>query len=79
MLTMDKIVQASVVLKKIVRSTQIVSTSGIADGCRLYLKPENLQYTGSFKLRGSGYKIAMLSDEEKAFVLNNFFSSKFSF
>ncbi len=66
MLTMDKIFQASVVLKKIVRSTQIVSTSGIADGCRLYLKPENLQYTGSFKLRGSGYKIAMLSDEEKA-------------
>lgn len=66
MLTMDKIFQASVVLKKIVRSTQIVSTSGIADNCRLYLKPENLQYTGSFKLRGSGYKIAMLSDEEKA-------------
>lgn len=66
MLTMDKIFQASVVLKKIVRSTQIVSTSGIADSCRLYLKPENLQYTGSFKLRGSGYKIAMLSDEEKA-------------
>ena len=66
MLTLDKIFQASVVLKDIVRSTSIVSTSGITDNCELYLKPENLQYTGSFKLRGSGYKIANLSDEEKA-------------
>ena len=66
MLTLDKIFQASVVLKDIVRSTSIVSTSGITDNCELFLKPENLQYTGSFKLRGSGYKIAMLSDEEKA-------------
>lgn len=66
MLTLDKIFQASVVLKDIVRSTPIVSTSGITDNCQLYLKPENLQYTGSFKLRGSGYKISMLSDEEKA-------------
>lgn len=66
MLTLDKIFQASVVLKDIVRNTSIVSTSGITDNCELYLKPENLQYTGSFKLRGSGYKIAMLSDEEKA-------------
>lgn len=66
MLTLDKIFQASVVLKDIVRSTSIVSTAGITDECQLYLKPENLQYTGSFKLRGSGYKIAMLSEEEKA-------------
>ena len=65
MLTLDKIFQASVVLKDIVRSTPIVSTSGITDNCRLFLKPENLQYTGSFKLRGSGYKIASLSEEEK--------------
>ncbi len=65
MLTLDKIFQASVVLKNIVRSTSIVSTEGITDACKLYLKPENLQYTGSFKLRGSGYKIAMLSDAEK--------------
>lgn len=66
MLTIDKIFQASGVLKNIVRSTSIVSTSGITNNCELYLKPENLQHTGSFKLRGSGYKIAMLSDEEKA-------------
>ncbi len=66
MITLDKVFQASVVLKNIVRNTSIVSTSGITDECDLYLKPENLQYTGSFKLRGSGYKIAMLSEEEKA-------------
>ncbi len=66
MITLDKVFQASVVLKNIVRNTSIVSTSGITDECSLYLKPENLQYTGSFKLRGSGFKIAMLSDEEKA-------------
>lgn len=66
MLTLDKIFQASVVLKNIVRGTSIVSTAGITEECDLYLKPENLQYTGSFKLRGSGYKIAILSDEEKA-------------
>lgn len=65
MLTLDKIFQASVVLKNIVRITSMVSTSGITDSYELYLKPENLQYTGSFKSRGSGCKIAILSDEEK--------------
>ena len=65
MLTLDKIFHASVVLKDIVRKTSIVRTEGIVEDCKLYLKPENLQRTGSFKLRGSGYKIAMLSEEEK--------------
>ena len=66
MLTLDKIYHASYVLKDVVRKTSLVKTNKIAPGCDLYLKPENLQNTGSFKLRGSGYKIAMLSDEEKA-------------
>ena len=43
----------------------MVRAYGIAPDCELYLKPENLQITGSFKVRGSAYKIAMLSDEEK--------------
>lgn len=64
-LTLDKIFHASVVLKDIVRKTAILHTEGITDLCDLYLKPENLQNTGSFKLRGSGYKIAMLPEEEK--------------
>lgn len=66
MLTIDKIFHASVVLKDIIRQTPLATAYGIAPQCQLYLKPENLQNTGSFKIRGSGYKIAMLSDEEKA-------------
>ncbi len=65
MLTLDKIFHASVVLKDIIRETPVVKAPGISTNCELYLKPENLQNTGSFKLRGSGYKIAMLSEEEK--------------
>lgn len=66
MLTLDKIFNAQTVLRKIIRPTNCVRAYGIAEGCRLYLKPENLQITGSFKVRGAGYKIAMLSEEEKA-------------
>ena len=66
MLTLDKIFQAQVTLKGVVRETPLVRATGIPTGCDLHLKPENLQNTGSFKLRGSGFKIAMLSDEEKA-------------
>ena len=66
MVTIDKIFHASVVLKDIIRPTPLAKAYGIATQCDLYLKPECLQNTGSFKLRGSGYKIAMLSDEEKA-------------
>ena len=65
MLTLDQIFHASVVLKDIVRKTPVVRAIGFSPECELYLKPENLQNTGSFKLRGSGYKIAMLSEEEK--------------
>ena len=65
MVTIDKIFQVSVVLKDIIRPTPLAKAYGIAPECSLYLKPENLQNTGSFKLRGSGYKIAMLSEEEK--------------
>lgn len=65
MLTLDQIFDAQVVLKDIIRPTKVVASDGIAPGCDLFLKPENLQKTGSFKLRGSGYKIATLSEEEK--------------
>ena len=65
MLSIDKVFHASVVLKDIIRPTPLAKAYGIAPDCNLYLKPENLQNTGSFKLRGSGYKIAMLSEEEK--------------
>ena len=66
MLSLDKVFHAQSVLKSIIRETNVVRANGIAPGCELYLKPENLQITGSFKVRGSAYKIAMLSEEEKA-------------
>ena len=65
MLTLDKVFDAQTVLRNIIRETSLVRSYGIAPDCELYLKPENLQITGSFKVRGSAYKIAMLSDEEK--------------
>ena len=66
MLSLDKVFDAQRVLKNIVRETAVVRAYGIAPECELYLKPENLQITGSFKARGAGYKIAMLTEEEKA-------------
>ena len=65
MLSLDKVFNAQTVLKSIIRETNVVRAYGIAPDCELYLKPENLQITGSFKVRGSAYKIAMLSEEEK--------------
>lgn len=66
MLSLDKVFDAQTVLKGIIRETNVVKTYGIAPDCDLYLKPENLQITGSFKVRGSAYKISQLSAEEKA-------------
>ena len=66
MLSLDKVFNAQSVLKNIIRETKLVRAFGVAPDCELYLKPENLQITGSFKVRGSAYKIAMLSEEEKA-------------
>ena len=66
MLSLDKVFDAQQVLKNIIRETSVVRAYGIAPDCELYLKPENLQITGSFKVRGSAYKIAQLSEEEKA-------------
>lgn len=65
MLSLDKVFDAQTVLKSIIRETKLVRAYGIAPDCELYLKPENLQITGSFKVRGSAYKIALLSEEEK--------------
>ena len=66
MLTIDKVFHASLVLKDIIRPTPLARAYGFTKEFELYFKPENLQRTGSFKLRGSGYKISQLSEEEKA-------------
>ena len=66
MLTLDKVYQASYVLKDVVRETALVSCPKINPECELYLKTENLQVTGSFKVRGAGFMISQLTEEEKA-------------
>ncbi len=66
MLTLDKIYHAAYVLKDVVRRTALISSPKINPECTLYLKTENLQVTGSFKVRGAGYKISQLSADEKA-------------
>ena len=63
MLTLDKIYHAAFVLKKVARKTDLIRAS---KQCELYLKTENLQETGSFKLRGAYYKISQLTEEEKS-------------
>ena len=69
MLTLDKIYHAAYVLKDVVRKTSLVKAPKINPDCEVYLKTENLQVTGSFKVRGAGYMISQLTEEEKANLL----------
>lgn len=66
MLTLDKIYHAAFVLKNVARKTDLIAAPGLGGSGELYLKTENLQITGSFKLRGAYYKISQLTEEEKA-------------
>ena len=64
-LTLEKVYQAAYTLKDIVRKTEVMIASGLTDNCDLYLKTENLQVTGSFKVRGASYMMSTLSKKEK--------------
>ena len=66
MLTLDNIYRAGYVLKSVVRQTDVLPAPKLNPEAELYLKTENLQITGSFKVRGSYYKMSRLSAEEKA-------------
>ncbi len=66
MLTLDRIYHAAYTLKDAVRKTDLILAPSLSGKNQVYLKTENLQMTGSFKLRGAYYKISQLSDEEKA-------------
>ena len=66
MLTLDRIYQAAHVLKDVTRKTDSILSDNIAPDCELYLKTENLQITGSFKVRGAYFKMAALPENEKA-------------
>lgn len=66
LLTLDKIYHASYVLKNVIRKTDVIAAPSMNPESDIYLKTENLQITGSFKVRGAYYKISQLSEEEKA-------------
>lgn len=66
-LTLDRIYSAARTLKPIVRRTDVIHAPELSrDGAQIYLKTENLQITGSFKVRGAYYKISRLTAKEKA-------------
>lgn len=61
MLALDRIYHAAYVLKGVARKTDLIAAPHLVSGMEdLYLKTENLQVTGSFKLRGASYKISQL-------------------
>lgn len=65
MITLDNVYKASRVLKGIIRKTDMIYAPNIKSDAKIYLKTENLQETGSFKIRGSAYKMTQLTEEEK--------------
>lgn len=65
-LTIDEVYRAQMVLRDVARHPKIIGPTQLSPSCNIYLKPENLQHTGAFKLRGAYYKISQLTDEEKA-------------
>ncbi len=65
MLTIDRVYKAARVLKEVIRETDMIYAPNLSKNARIYLKTENLQVTGSFKVRGSYFKISQLSDDEK--------------
>ena len=66
MLTLDRVYKAKRVLSEVVRETDMILSKNLCPNSNIYLKTENLQVTGSFKVRGSYFKISQLSNEEKA-------------
>ena len=66
MLTLEKVRAAQSVLREAAYRTDVIHADKLTTDCKLYLKAENLQRTGSFKLRGAYYKISTLTSEEKA-------------
>ena len=67
MLTLDKFEQASEIVKKVTIPTKLVYSEYLSQqtGGKIYLKPENMQYTGAYKVRGAYYKISTMTEEER--------------
>lgn len=67
MLTLEKFEEASEVVKKVTQETKLVYSEYFSNqsGNKVYFKPENMQLTGAYKLRGAYYKISTLTEEER--------------
>lgn len=67
MLTLEDFEQASEIVKKVTQETKLIKSAYLSEltGNKVYLKPENMQRTGAYKVRGAYYKISTLSDEER--------------
>lgn len=68
MLTLDKFEEASEVVGQVTLETKLVYSEYFSEqtGNKIYLKPENNQYTGAYKVRGAYYKISTLTEEERS-------------
>ncbi len=68
MLTLEKFEEASEVVKKVTQETKLIYSDfySAQTGNKVYLKPENMQFTGAYKLRGAYYTLSTLSEEERA-------------
>lgn len=68
MLTLEKFEEASEVVKEVTQETKLVYSDFYSrqTGNKIYLKPENMQLTGAYKLRGAYYKLSTLTDEERS-------------
>ena len=68
MMTLEKFEEASEIVKQVTLETKLVYSDYLSGqtGNKVYLKPENMQFTGAYKVRGAYYKISTLSDEERA-------------
>ena len=67
MLTLESFEEAAAKVKEVTQETKLIYSSYFSDmtGNKVYLKPENMQRTGAYKVRGAYYKISTLSDEER--------------
>ena len=66
MLALDNVYDAENILRGVIRKTEMLYAPTLCPEVELYLKTENLQTTGSFKLRGAYYKITRLADEARS-------------
>ena len=67
MLTLEKFEEASEIVKNVTLPTKLVYSENLSQqtGGKVYLKPENMQFTGAYKVRGAYYKISTLTEEER--------------